>query len=141
MNYIFVFILLGNISHAETTSTCPAKELCPRFSETLDKCEKNIKSNTCNDFIELYKKLVPRYDCKRSFDTNPAPAVWLCDEGTTAHPNTFERGVALLSKLKSKKARAFFGSPELRSTLDGDIAEEYLKKSLKIEKLNKKKDN
>ena len=134
MKFALLILLITNLSYAKATETCPTKELCPLYSETLDKCEKNNKSKSCSDFIDLYKKLVPKYDCKRSFDKEPVPAIWLCDEGTYASTGPFERGVALLAKLKSKKARIFFGSPELRSTLDGDVAEEYRKKSLKAEK-------
>jgi hypothetical protein len=76
------------------------------------------------------RELAPRYDCKRSFDTAPVPAVWVCDEMSRGlYPTPMEKAAETLSKLKSKKGRRFFASPEFRSTLDGDIAEQYLSKS------------
>lgn len=97
---------------------CPAEKLCPKFIEQIDQCSANKKSKSCDQFVDTFKELVPRYDCKRSFDTAPVPAVWLCEKN-------HERAVELLSKLKSKKARQFFGSEALRSTLDGALAEEF----------------
>jgi hypothetical protein len=111
------------------SSGCPSEKLCPEFIELTQKCEKDLKSESCEEFTELFRKLTPSYDCRRSFDTNPVPAIWLCDANVPDYPKPHEKGLALLAKLRSKKARKFFGSAELRSTLDGALAEEYLKKS------------
>ena len=110
---------------------CPSKILCPEYKENLSKCEKNRKSKNCDDFIEIFKKLSSKYDCQRSFDKNPVPAIWLCDEATDGYPKPHEKGIVLLAKLKTKNARKFFSSDEFRSTLDGELAEEYLDLSYK----------
>jgi hypothetical protein len=108
---------------------CPAEVLCPKFRKLTESCAKK-KAGACDAFVDAYAKLASRYDCKRSFDTEPVPAAWLCDEMSKGlYPTLMERAAETLSKLKTKKGRSFFASPEFRSTLDGDIAEQYLTKS------------
>ena len=71
--------------------TCPSQELCPKFIATINSCSANHKSKSCDDFVNTFRKLTPRFDCQRSFDTNPVPAVWLCDEGADGDPKPFEK--------------------------------------------------
>jgi hypothetical protein len=120
--------------------TCPSKDLCPQFIEYLTICNTAKKSLACDKLIDVFVKLTPRYDCLRSFDTNPVPAIWLCDEiagESYGYPQPFEKAVGLVSRLSSKKAKKFFVSEELRSTLDGALAEEYMNLSSKAGKKNK----
>ncbi len=125
-----VLVSLANFANAnKTEGVCPADTLCPKFKDSLSKCAKARKGKACDEFVDTFLKLTPRFDCKRSFDTAPVPAVWLCDEGEVSFPKPHERAVELLSKLKGNKAREFFGSPELRSTLDGHLSEEFRVKS------------
>jgi hypothetical protein len=116
---------------------CPSFSLCPELVRLTRECEENKKSPACDSFVETYRKLAPRYTCKRSFDTDPVPAIWLCDQGAGS-PGPHEKALRLLSKLKSKKARAFFGSSELRLTLDGALAEEFESKSVAVGKRSKR---
>lgn len=109
---------------------CPADVLCSKWKELAATCAKQRNGKACDAFVDAYAKLAGRYDCKRSFDTEPVPAVWLCDEMSRGlYPTPTEKAAETLSKLKTKKGRSFFASPEFRSTLDGDIAEQYLTKS------------
>lgn len=134
--FILVSIALVTVSvFAEEPVKCPVDQVCPKLKESFAKCEKNKKSKSCDEFVDAYAKLVPHYDCKRSFDTGPVPAIWVCDEmNRGSYPTLEEKAAKLLSELKSKKGRAFFGSPEFRSTLDGELAEEYMRKSEKVGK-------
>lgn len=127
-----ILLFAVNASAADSVKACPADQLCPKFKATIERCSKNRKSKSCDDFVNHYKKLASTYDCKRPFDTEPVPAVWLCDDGSTPGPH--ERGAALLSKLRTKTAMAFFASEKFRSTLDGDIAEQFMEKSKKLSK-------
>lgn len=117
-----------------TVRRCPANELCPKFIQLIYSCKNDRQSKACDSFIDTFRKLVPRFDCQRSFDTAPVPAVWLCDELETSYPRAHERAVELLSKIKSQKAQTFFGSNDLRSTFDGALAEDYMEASLKAGK-------
>lgn len=137
--WILGILMVFADARAETPTSCPSEELCPRYESSLEACEKNKKSKACDEFVKVFRKLTPRYDCQRSFDTKPVPAVWLCDELKTEFPKPYQKGVQLLSRLKSKRARAFFGSEELRSTMDGEVAEEFLAKSKAAGKSKKSK--
>ena len=130
--YIFSLLVILTARSMSAEASCPSMQICPQFKNDLDTCSKNRKSKICDRFVEDFRKLTPRYECKRSFDTKPVPAVWLCDVGST--PGLHERAVALLSKLKLKKAQLFFASDELRSTLDGEVAEEFMDKSTALSK-------
>lgn len=105
--------------------SCPAPLLCSRMNDEMETCRSSGKR--CASFLSDYRKLLPEYDCQRPFDHTPAkdyivPAVWLCERN--------EDYVQFLSKMKSKEARRLFGSPELRNSLDGALAEDYYDASL-----------
>ena len=109
---------------------CPAPELLPRLEAEYQSCLREQRAG-CDAFVDTYRKLLPEYDCQRSFDATPrvnyiVPAIWLSRD--------HEKYVALLSKLKSKSARGLFASPEFRRTLDGYVAEMYLEKSEALER-------
>lgn len=113
-------------------NACPAPQMCTQFKNELETCTNSKTSKNCANFINTFQKLTPHYDCKRSFDTQPVPAIWLCEDFSAPGPH--EKGVMLLSKLKFKSARIFFASEELRSTLDGALAEEFYDQSLALSK-------
>ena len=106
----------------EFNKKCPAPELCKEMSRSMDGCQSG-KKDACSEFVNSYRKLLPEYDCQRSFDSTPTenytvPAIWLCED-------THEKFLDFLSKMKAPNSVKLFGSQELRDTLDGHLAEEY----------------
>lgn len=85
-------------------------------------------------FVETFKKLAATKDCKRKFDTGPVPSVWICDEDDeeVSFPKLFERSASTLAKTKFDFAQNFYGSEAFRSTLDGAVAEEHYKESIRV---------
>ena len=115
--------------------TCPASKLLPRLESAYQSCLSKDRAG-CDRFVAVYRKLLPEYDCQRSFDATPSvnyivPAIWLSKE--------HEKYVELLSKLNSRPAQELFGSPAFRRTLDGYIAEMYQEKSEALEKRLRKR--
>jgi|GEM_PF-1139534 len=123
----------------EFNKTCPAKELCPRIELAYQKCTKQNSAPYCQDFVKLFRELLPLYDCQRPFDhsgveNHIVPAVWLCDGRRGAHSQEFESYAGLLSGLKSRDAKKLFASEEFRDVLDGAVAEDYFDRSLQAER-------
>lgn len=140
---IFALVFfIGALSEAKVAPTdmiefnknCPTPKLCEKIYENLQLCEKGNKLQ-CNQFVDNFRKTLPEYDCQRNFDSTAkekyiVSAIWLCE--------THEYFLNALSKMKTRKARQLYGSKELRSTLDGALAEEHLDQSKKVEKKLKK---
>lgn len=125
------FALADRITSAQTTfnKTCPAPKMCDDFIESYDVCEQEKKR--CNEFLENFKKLLPKYDCQRPQDATPkekyiVPAMWLCKD--------HEDAVRFLSQMKTVDARRLFGSAMFRTILDGDLARELSALSIKVGK-------
>lgn len=110
---------------------CDAHKLCANFRNSEAQCRLNQKEMDCKEFVSVFEKLAVKNDCKRKFDKDAVPSVWICDEDTeeTAFPKLFERSAATLSKLSFPFAKKFYGSQAFRSTLDGAVAEEHRKNS------------
>jgi hypothetical protein len=120
---------------------CPARRLCPDLDKYYQTCARTHASEACDSFVKIFRQLVPKYDCQRSFDHTPTkdytvPAVWVCGEVLAARGERpiFEESIKLLQELRSYDARSFFGSAEFRSILDGELAETYPGTSLQAEK-------
>lgn len=113
---------------------CSDHMICSEFREYEGRCRTKQAEDDCKKFVRLFEKLAVKNDCMRKFDTAPVPSVWICDEDAeeSSYPKLFERSAATLSKLKYSFARKFYGSNAFRSTLDGEVAEEHLEKSMKI---------
>jgi hypothetical protein len=120
---------------------CPAKRLCPDLEKFYQACSLTHESEACDSFVKIFRQLVPRYDCQRSFDHTPTkdytvPAVWVCKEILAAGGKrpVFEESIKLLQNLRINDARSFFGSADFRSVLDGELAETYVGPSVRAEK-------
>lgn len=114
-------------------SKCPMPQLCREIQIVYDDL-----LNTPNEpgkisvFLRLIEKSFYKYDCKRSYDINPVPALWLCED--------MEKWIDYLSKMDSKEAKKLFGSELFRSVLDGALQEQYFQLSKETEyKLNNPK--
>jgi hypothetical protein len=110
---------------------CPAPTLLPPLDANYHECNRGFQNGSCDKFVDLFQQLLPRFDCQRSFDTGPVPALWLADSAA------MEDYVHLLSRLKTPKAKALFGSAAFREILDGALAEEYVPLSLKAQRNQK----
>ena len=108
--------------------TCPAPKLLPELESAYGACVKQ-DAGACDRFVNVFRQLLPEYDCQRRFDATPkvnyiVPAIWLAGEPA------LHRYFKLLSTLKAPKARELFASAEFRAVLDGEFAEMYREKSL-----------
>lgn len=109
----FIVGLLLLVPSFTMAKTCPAPASCTEFYRQETICEKNKKK--CAGFIKVYKNLLDKYDCKRDFDKDPVPAVWLC--------SNHESSVGLLKSLKTRSAKNLYQSSKFQATLDGGLAE------------------
>lgn len=134
---IFVVLLLSSFASADRVSstqtafnkTCPTPKMCDDFIESYDVCEQEKKR--CNEFLDNFKKLLPKYDCQRPQDNTPkekyiVPAMWLCKD--------YEDAVRFLAQMKMEEARRLFGSPMFRTILDGELGKEFSAQSIKVGK-------
>lgn len=139
---IIFITLLPSISHSleapvdmkEFNANCPANKLCPELEKQYEACKNNPNSGACLKYIEIFKKLVPAYDCQRATDHIPdkdyiVPAIWMC----RPRPNRLWDYIVLLSESEIPEVKEFFASPEFRSILDGEFAEVFFDKSLEKE--------
>ena len=144
-----LLIAIGASSQASAASelpiaACPAQELLPLLDSNYHECNRGFLNGSCEKFVDVFSNLTGRYDCRRSFDHDPVPAIWLSGSAAT------EDFVALLARLAESepeseasrklnekaraKARHLFGSQSLRDVLDGDLAEQYLERSRRMGK-------
>lgn len=112
---------------------CSDHSLCKELRNTEKECRTNSKEESCKEFVDTFKSLAIKKDCKRKFDTQPVPSIWICDEDEeeTSYPKLFERSASTLSKTKFDFAQKFYGSEAFRSTLDGAVAEDHYDASIK----------
>jgi hypothetical protein len=126
---VTLFILLAFIgSSSFAQDACPAPKLLAEFDSAFHECSHGMQNGSCKRFVEIFRQLIPKYDCRRSFDTSPVPAAWLASSAA------LEDYVRLLSTLHDAAARKLFSSAEFREILDGALAEDYMELSRKVEK-------
>ena len=112
---------------------CPFPEIYVETDRSYHECANGQKGASCELFLKKLEQILPRYDCKRSFDTSPVPAIWLFGAASKDY-------IVLLYELASganpmyssnwfadvsASARVIFLSKEFRTVLDGAMAEEY----------------
>lgn len=124
---------------AQRNLSCPAATVLPDLDGAYHACSNGYVDGSCQRFIGAFKKLTGRYDCQRSFDTDPVPAVWLAPRGAVEDFVRLTWRLASDSQFKDKlykdvrtEARAFFGSADFQGVLDGALAEDYLGKSQRV---------
>ena len=139
LTLLLVFILAAPVSaepglteSKEPNKQCPAEGLCPTLEQAYQDCKSGKSKNQCSEFVETMRKLSPRYDCQRDFDTRPVPAIWVCGEKRRENGGSvIDEYLEFLSKFKNSEAQRYFASELFRSTLDGHISELYYEKSKK----------
>ena len=134
--FLFCTCLLSlNLGNA--SAQCQLDKTCSEFEETSYSCRENKIQKDCQKFVSLFKGLLSKGNCKRSFDTEPVFDVWYCSGIKGAA--SLDLHYSTLSTLKSKDAQFLFASKKLRDTMDGVIGEKHKTSSVKLEKrLNKK---
>ena len=132
---IFAIILLASSLVSAGEQQCPYPEKYIEIDRAYHQCVNGQvrKGTSCELFLDRVVTLFPRYNCKRSFDTDAVPAIWLFDAAS-------EDYIKLIYDLATKKnpifegqwfikesaqAKKIFLSPEFRSILDGHLAEDY----------------
>ena len=133
-------LLFSEKSHDGKSVSCPAPDLfnavTSAYQDSVSHPEDNGKMST---FIELLKKAMFKYDCRRTFDYEPVPAWYLCSGGKK--DNTYSCGYEDIDKwfhflgtAESREAKELFASKLFRNTLDGMYAEQYQEGSLQVER-------
>ncbi len=131
---VAIALLVGlQASGADAESACPFHERFFSFDGSYHACANGHIDGSCARFLGEFRSLIPTYDCRRSFDTGPVPALWLAE----AALEDYVRLAFKLAKREdsfsnpeyvsvAREARALVVSKEFRSVLDGSLAEEYL---------------
>ena len=131
LGLVMVVLFPSGVLPEELNLRCPFQSTFVPFDLAYHSCSNgHVKDQgSCGTFVELFQKLIPRYDCARSFDTGPVPAIWLAEGGAV------EDYVRLLHRLAIREApydakwfekpstegKRLFGSPEFRTILDGHL--------------------
>ena len=128
----------------QSSVTCPASKLLPALDAAYHVCSHGFDNyDSCESFVQTFGQLLPKYDCRRSFDNDPVPAVWLAGDAE------LDDYVHLLWRLSSSPdkmiaasqfskeisdAKKLFSSKEFRNVLDGELAEDYMARSEELER-------
>jgi hypothetical protein len=100
------------------STTCPMPELQKEITKSYEEHLLNPgDQNTASRLMRLLERLIPTYDCRRSYDYKPVPAWWLADYKDAENWIRFvDRQVLANNKLALKLYMEFF------NTADGYIA-------------------
>jgi len=135
LKIVFVVVVLFCSFAKAKGQECPFPGKYIEIDRAFHQCTNGQvrKGASCEFFIENVALLFQKYDCKRSFDTEPVPAIWLFDAAS-------EDYIRLIYEMSSRSkpvfqgrwfdneislAKELFLSHELKSVLDGDLAEQY----------------
>ena len=91
------------------------------------------KGASCELFVEKVVTLFSGYNCKRSYDTEAVPAIWLFDAASEDYLKLIYELATKNNPVldgqwfvkESSQARKIFLSPEFKSVLDCHMAEQY----------------
>ena len=86
--------------------TCPAKQLQPELDAAYHDCSNDLGGSVkCERFVEIYRKLLPKYDCQYTDDNGidwHVPALFMARS-----PGAVEDYTRLLWRLSSLKDKKF----------------------------------
>jgi hypothetical protein len=126
-------------SVTQFNAKCPVPKLGPLIDKYYHECHSGMiknEYNSCERYIEVFKELMPEYDCARAIDmsgvkTYIVPAIWLLGDGQFSdyhaliHDLVFKKMCSGREYAKARKeARALFFSEEFKIVLDTG-GEEY----------------
>jgi len=118
---------------------CPAKKLEPAIDNYYHECHSGMirnEYNSCEKFIEIFKELMPEFDCARPIDISgtkkyTVPAIWLLGDGqfsdyhALVHDLVFKKMYSGREYEKARKeATELFFSTNFKRVLDAG-GEEY----------------
>jgi len=120
---------------------CPAQRLGPSIDNYYHECHSGVVSirneyNSCERYLEVFKELMPEYDCARPIDMSGnkkyfVPAIWLLGPGqfsdyhALVHDLVFKKMYSRNDYAKARQeATTLFFSEEFRRVLDAE-GEEY----------------
>lgn len=135
LNILFVSLFFYTSFTIAEEQGCPFPKIYIEIDRAYHQCVNGQvrKGASCELFIDSIPTLLKKYNCKRSFDTKPVPALWLFDAAA-------EDYIQLVYEMASKsnpifndqwfkretiEARKIFVSLEFKLVLDGHMAEEY----------------
>jgi len=118
---------------------CPSQKLAPLIDNYYHECHSGMirgEYNSCERFVDVFKELMPEYDCARPIDMSgvkkyTVPAIWLLGSGQFSdyhaliHDLVFKKMYSFPEYSKAiKEAEALFFSEEFKKVLDAE-GEEY----------------
>lgn len=112
----------------DKAGNCSAQQICPTLVKNMNACKLDKDSKDCGYFIDSLHDLALQKECRRSFDTEFVPAIWLCDDIVKKDGVEWDviwDAMSLLRSLKSQRAQEYYKSKEFEHMLDGEYAEEY----------------
>ena len=131
---ITTLFLLSSLASAGEQE-CPYPEKYIEIDRAYHQCANGQvgKGASCELFLEEVVTLFPRYNCKRSYDTEAVPAIWLFDAASEDYIKLIYELAAKSNPIfggqwfvkESSQAKQIFLSTEFKSVLDGHIAEQY----------------
>jgi len=148
LSWSYLSFATGDLIETKTFNIyCPFKKLLPVVDSAYHSCSHGAMDKSCQLFVETFEELIPKYDCKRSFDTQTVPAIWLADRG---YMTDFIDLLFKLAKGKDKVlsekhfpianyvAKQLLLDDKFKAILDGHYAETYFPmiENLENENLN-----
>jgi hypothetical protein len=139
MKNVYLTILLLLILCPNTwagDNECPYPEIYIEIDRAYHECRNGQvrQGASCELFLTKLTQILPKYDCRRDYGSDPVPAIWLFGAA-------MEDYIRLLYELASgvnpmytdqafksevERAKVIFLSDEFAVVLDGAIAEEYV---------------
>jgi hypothetical protein len=142
VTFTAALLVVARAFASESNVTCSASKLLPTLDAAYHKCDRGFENGSCERFVQTLKQLLPEYDCQRSFDDQPVPAVWLAGDELDDYVDLLWRLSSSTDKRFAGKsfskatndAKKLFSSKDFRKVLDGALAEDYMARSKKLER-------
>jgi hypothetical protein len=100
---------------------CPMPELEREIEQAYSDCQANPQDKGKSLLlIQLLEKATPRYDCRRSYDSQPVPAWWLAN-----HEAPWRWVNYLLARIRKDDGDALRAYQKFLASSDGVYAEEW----------------
>lgn len=114
---------------------CPYPSAYIEIDRAYHECKKGWvkKGSSCDLFVEKLPLLFSKYDCQRSFDNSPVPALWLFGAaGEDYIEMLYQLALGEKGRFSShwfskahERSKELFLHDEFKAVLDGALAEEY----------------
>ena len=115
LKILFVIIFFSSSFTVAEEQECPFPEKYIEIDRAYHQCANGQvrKGASCELFIDSVPALLGKYDCKRSFDTQPVPALWLFDAAA-------EDYIQLIYQMASKSNSVFNEQWFMRESVDAE---------------------